>query len=346
MTKAVADTSIRHGEERRSRVSNHALSLLAALVLTACANPPPLPPAPVPAGPEIALQTTPVPLNPADPAQDRIGAFVYAGGIAITSTATSRLHGLSDFKIQSDGTLIAVSDEGDLFEARLQLDETERLVGLADGKLQALKGIDGQPLQGKEQADAEGLLVMPNGDKLVSFERDHRIWLYPADGSAPRAAPAPKTLFSDNEGMEALSRFPFKGEDAYLVGGEEGEIWLCRLSAACEATPSPALPQLDFGLTAIAAFDGDAIAVVDRAYDPLRGSRILVKVINNPTARKTNPYPVASFALEHPLTRDNVEGLALVRNARGGSRFYLLSDDNFNPGQRTLLMAFDWVPAK
>ena len=319
--------------------------LLAAALLASCAKPPPpLPEAPVPAGPGIALQTTPVPLNPKDPAQDRIGAFVYAGGIAIASSATSRLHGLSDLKIKPDGTLVAVSDEGDLFEARLQLDENERLVGLTDGKLWPLKGLDGAPLQGKDRADAEGLVVLANGDRLVSFEHEHRIWLYPADGSAPRPAPSPKTLFSDNEGMEALSRFPFKGPDAYLVGGEEGEMWLCKLSAACEAVPSPVLPQMDFGLTAIAAFDADAIAIVHRAYDPVRGSRIQVKVVNNPAAWKANPYPVATFSLEHPLTRDNVEGLALVRNRAGGSRFYLLSDDNFNPDQGTLLMAFDWVP--
>ncbi len=29
------------------------------------------------------------------------------------------------------------------------------------------------------EADAEGLDILPDGDRLVSFERNHRLWLYP-----------------------------------------------------------------------------------------------------------------------------------------------------------------------
>ena len=42
-----------------------------------------------------------------------------------------------------------------------------------------------------------------------------------------------------------------------------------------------------------------------------------------------------------PATVDNFEGIAAVRRPDGGVRLYILSDDNFNPGQRTLLLAFD-----
>jgi hypothetical protein len=44
------------------------------------------------------------------------------------------------------------------------------------------------------------------------------------------------------------------------------------------------------------------------------------------------------------MTIDNIEGVAVVRLPNGARRFYLVSDDNFEPGQRTLLMAFDWTP--
>lgn len=318
--------------------------VMMALALAACApKPPPAlpPPAPVPAGPQIALQVSPVPLNPNDPAQDRIGAFVYAGGIALTSEATSRLHGLSDLKILPDGTLVAVGDQGDVFEARLQLDGNERLVGLTDGKLTPLAGLDGQPVQGKEDGDAEGLAILPNGDRLVSFERNHRIWLYPADGGPPQVAPSPRTLFSDNEGMEALTQYPHAGADTYLVGGEEGEVWLCRAAGACALAPPQPLPGVEFGLVALAAFEGGSVAYMARAYDPVRGSRIRVSVVTEPLKRTSKLLD--GFALEAPLTRDNFEGLAVVRNKAGGARFYLLSDDNFNGSQRTLLLAFDWV---
>lgn len=320
--------------------------LFAALALASCATAPstPLPtPEPKPYGPGISVQSATVPLNPNNPAQDRIGNFVFAGGVALTSDNTGRLHGLSDLKILPDGTLVAVTDNGDLFQAKLQLDASERLTGLTDGEIVSLTAPDGHALQGKEEADAEGLAVMPGGERLVSFERNHRIWRYPA-GGAPTPAPKPGTLFSDNEGMEALSPYPVAAPDAYLVGGEEGEMWLCRLSAACTATPRLQPPSLDHGLTAIAAFDGPAIAILYRAYDPIRGARAVVRIVSEPLRTKPAPQVIDSFSLEGPLTRDNFEGLAMVRNARGGTRLYLLSDDNVSPTQRTLLLAFDWVP--
>jgi hypothetical protein len=42
------------------------------------------------------------------------------------------------------------------------------------------------------------------------------------------------------------------------------------------------------------------------------------------------------------LTVDNLEGVAAVPRPGGVTRFYLVSDDNASPQQRTLLLAFDW----
>ncbi|EJL34713.1 hypothetical protein PMI01_01406 [Caulobacter sp. AP07] len=330
---------------------------LATAMLGQCAKAPPqpavLPVAPVKVGPEISLTTTPVPLSSTNPpppslAGGAIGRFVYAGGVAITSADTSRLHGLSDLRIGGDGALIAVSDDGDLFEARLKLDEAGRLVGLTDGKLSPLKGLDGQPLQGKEQGDAEGLAILPNGDRLVSFERDHRIWLYPklADGSFgnPRAVNKPATTFPENEGMEALTAYPVAGPDAYLVGGEEGEVWLCRLSAPCASLAPQSPPDFTWGLTGFAAFDGQAIAALYRAFDPIRGWRGQVRFVVDPRAPAARQAVAATLNLDGATTRDNFEGIALVKSPTGATRIYLLTDDNAIAGQRTLLMAFDWTP--
>lgn len=325
---------------------------LTTVLLGQCAKAPPqpavLPVAPVKAGPEISLVATPVPLSSANPAPAAIGRFVYAGGVAISSPNTSRLHGLSDLRIGADGALVAVSDAGDLFEARLKLDEAGRLVGLTDGKLSPLKGLDGQPLQGKEQGDAEGLAVLANGDRLVSFERDHRIWLYPrlADGTfgLPRAVNKPATTFPENEGMEALTAYPAAGPDAYLVGGEEGEVWLCRLSVPCVGLTPQSPPDFTWGLAGFAAFEGQAIASLFRGYDPVRGWRAQVRFVVDPRAPAARQAVAASLTLDGAITRDNFEGIALTRTPAGATRIYLLSDDNDAPQERTLLMAFDWTP--
>lgn len=329
---------------------------LATLALGQCAKAPPqpavLPVAPVKVGPEIGLVTTPVPLTavnppPANLAGGAIGRFVYAGGIAISSNDTQRLHGLSDLKFGPDGGLVAVSDDGDLFEARLKLDEAGRLVGLTDGKLQPLKGLDGQPLQGKEKGDAEGLAILPTGDRLVSFERDHRIWLYPrqADGTygLPRPVNKPATTFPDNEGMEALTAYPIAGPDAYLVGGEEGEVWLCKLSTPCVGLAPQSPPDFTWGLTSFAAFQGQAVAAVYRAYDPVRGWRGQVRFVVDPRAPANRQYLAATLTLDGAVTRDNFEGIALSSSPSGATRIYILSDDNDAPQERTLLMAFDWT---
>ena len=47
---------------------------------------------------------------------------------------------------------------------------------------------------------------------------------------------------------------------------------------------------------------------------------------------------VARF--QHPLTVDNFEGVAAVQGEDGATLVYILSDDNFNFLQRTLLLLF------
>jgi hypothetical protein len=50
--------------------------------------------------------------------------------------------------------------------------------------------------------------------------------------------------------------------------------------------------------------------------------------------------------LRPPLTLDNFEGLAVHRLGDGSLRLTLVSDDNFSPLQRTLIVQFEWPAAK
>jgi hypothetical protein len=325
------------------------------LALAACAQPPTLPRTPVAAGSGITIKAEAVLLDPAhpddghlrtdadcviasedhrDPARPR--TFVYAGGLQLTSSDTSRLHGLSDLKITGRGALLAESDEGDLLQARIVLDRACQLIGVTDARLTVLNGIDGKPLQTKEEADSEGIAVLANGDMLVSFEEHDRILVYPTKGDPPREAPSPEVKFPFNLGMEALAAYPKAGPDAYVVGGEaSGQTWICRLSGGCVADRLVAKPA-EYGLVAVAPLADGRIAYLIRAWDPVRGSRVTLTLLDAQGAE------LARLDLAKPLTVDNFEGLAAVPGPHGDIRFYLISDDNFSPSQRTLLLAFDW----
>ena len=192
----------------------------------------------------------------------------------------------------------------------------------------------------KADADAEGLALLPNGDLLVSFERRHRIWLYPAAGGPPRPVPMPAVSFPPNGGMEALAADPEAGADTYLVGAEvSGDTWTCRVrSTPCITGPTVYKPA-EFGLVAIKRLPGMHTVYLLRAFEATRGSRISLQIF-----RSTKM--VARMDLAPPMTVDNFEGLAAVPRPDGGVRFYLLSDDNARASQRTLLLAFDWRPRR
>jgi hypothetical protein len=311
---------------------------VAALTLLSCGV---APPRIAPAGP-IRVEITPVLLDPRNPGIRSIGSFTYAGGIEIKAVVSGTIRELSDLRVSGD-RLVAVSDFGYFFESRLLFDATDRLTGLADARVTPLRGGRGEPLTGAD-ADAEGVDLLSDGNRLVSFEGNHRIWRYAADGTALGPAPKPDATFPVNEGIEALALYPAAGPDAYLVGSEGGAIWLCRLSAACTETNFGALVAPGFGLTALSPYGEDGgFALLGRAYDPFRGIRISLRLVATgaPAARVLDEMTMAP-----PLTVDNFEGISVVPGPGGSIRLYLISDDNGSADQRTYLMAFDWQPAR
>jgi hypothetical protein len=306
-------------------------ALALALLLCACGQP-------TAGSPPIRIKAEPLPLDPDDPGHVRFDAFTYAGGLVLTSGDTGRLHGLSDLKIDAAGSLIAQGDEGDVLEAHLRLDAKGRPAGLDDAHMSRLVGPDGLELKRKDEADSEGVAVLANGDRLVSFERHDRILLYPAGGGRPRLAPSPDVAFPYNTGMEALAADPEHGADAYLVGSEgDGRLWACKVSGTCVEQRRIAVPPA-FGLTAIATLPDGRLAALTRAFDPLRSVRAQISITGRDGAE------LGRLAMAKPLNIDNFEGLAALPRPDGSIRFYVISDDNFAWFQRTLFMAFDWRP--
>jgi hypothetical protein len=295
----------------------------------------------------IAVQSQPVPMDPRDPGHTTIGAFTYAGGVALTSKQTEFLHGVSDLKVWPDGRLLAQSDVAYVFEGHVVLDAKGRLTGVTISRILPMKDEKGRRLfpQGQMEYDSEGVTELPNGDRLSSFEHHHRVLLYPKDGGPPRAAPFPPGVYELNGSFEALAADPAAAPDAYRLGLEStGQTWLCRVSAGCEATRPLDLEGLE--LSGFEMLPNGGMAYLTRNYVAGRGNVVRLVLIDR-DGRKIDQMEIAP-----PLTVDDFEGIGVVPGPNGRLRFYLVSDDNFGifggklTDQRTLFLAFDWAPPK
>lgn len=261
----------------------------------------------------------------------------FAGGVQLIVPATSPLRSLSDLKLIGDTGFVSVSDKGDLVRGDLVLDDDGRLVALNQLRSRRLTLQDGQPISRKSDGDAEGLALLPDGDLLVSFEISHRIWNYgPLDHiRVPTPLPRPVWAFRDNGGMEALAT---RDGITWRVAGEDGGVWDCT-TITCSAVRLPASPHTPDSRFRITGMDadpaGDGYFIVQRSFTPPMDARARVRRMDS----RGHEGPVL-VELKLPGTTDNFEGIAATRK-EGATRLYILSDDNENPLQRTLMLAFD-----
>ncbi|MGH7021302.1 MAG: esterase-like activity of phytase family protein [Brevundimonas sp.] len=259
----------------------------------------------------------------------------YAGGVTVLAGTDSPLHSLSDLKLTGDGGFIAVSDVGDLARGTLALDARGRLIGLEGLRVRRLTLTDGTPISQKAEGDAEGLAITTGGDLLVSFERDHRIWNYGPLSAlrTPEAVRRPDFPFPENDGMEGLAA---SGE-GWRVAGESGGVWDCSVvrCAVVTAPPPTLLTDADYRITGMDRDPAGGWFVVQRSYRAPVDVRARVRRM---TADGTLGPVLVELKL--PGTTDNFEGIAAERRGER-TRLYILSDDNFNAVQRTMMLAFD-----
>lgn len=296
----------------------------------------------------IVIDARPVALDEADGTVTRVGALDFLGGLELSSP-DHRFGELSGLEVSADGTrMTAITDGGYWITARLDYDPAGRLVGIGDAALYPMRDAAGLPLEGSWR-DAEGLARLADGRRAVGFERRHRIWLY--GGNVAHAAgqalamPAELGAAPNNGGIEALTQLAdgrllaltedFRASEGGLRG------WIIALDGGGDAAPLAYLPARDFHPTALALLPDGDVLVLERRFTVIAGPGArLVRVAQATIAPGAIVSGRELGRLEAPLTVDNFEGLAVRRDAVGRTLIYLVSDDNFNPVQRTLLMQF------
>ena len=297
-------------------------------------------------GAPISLTTRQVALDPEDRARNSVGDLQFLGGLDLRSNEAA-FGGLSGLSVTADGRLSAVSDRGHWFTARIVRDDAGGLVGLADGELGPLKDPEGGPVKDAWR-DAEALERLAGGDWLVSFEREHRVWRYPVETGGLQGRPVPFQTpraiarAPANGGLEALAPLP-DGRILMLAQGlkrDDGARagWLAG-PGGIEALGYRTAPK--FLPTDAATLPNGDVLVLSRHFSVIGGVRARLERVS---ANAIEPGATLRGALvarfERPLTADNFEGVAAVQEDDGATLVYILSDDNFNFFQRTLLLLF------
>ncbi|WP_018388405.1 esterase-like activity of phytase family protein [Ancylobacter sp. FA202] len=320
--------------------------LAAALLLT-------LAPARAPAQP-ITITAMPIERLDASGAV-RFGPLEFRGGLVLSSTS-STFGGVSGLVLDAKGEeFLAVTDKGWWLSGRIA-SEGDRPVGIRNARMAPMMADNGKALSEQGRGDVESLVRVPSG-VLVGIEGAQEVWLFP--GPEPLRAFGAK-LISDpalarlggNQGPETLLAPPGGVPAAVIVIAEESPDDPAALPGFLFGPLGKPKPlgrftvarSDEFAATDAALADDGTVYLLERRFDYLRG--VALRLRRFPLSAIT---PGAVITGEVLLTAnrlaaiDNMEGLALHRNAAGELILTLISDDNFSPLQRTLLLRFALV---
>jgi hypothetical protein len=265
------------------------------------------------------------------------------------------LGGLSGLAWDEDESrLYALSDRGGLFHLRPHF-EDGYLVRVELLAAFALRDHQNRPLTGR-RADAEGMVVRHgdngiSGDSrlAVAFERYPRIVLYKPDGGYLSTLPLPADLrdisrYADpNKALEALTWLPETGfltaPERPLAGAEDGTVSLFALDGRSWRYPLLATPNAS--LVDMQALPDASLLTLERGHGlmflPMVISLRHIRISAGNVGERLAVTTLAILDSSQGWSVDNFEGLT----RHHGLKFFMISDDNFNALQKTLLVYFE-----
>lgn len=311
------------------------LAVLAFVLLATPVAPGPEQPPPGPGS--AGLCAAAVPLNEADPSQQRVGSLTFLAGWELTSD-DRRFGGISAMAVEGN-RVTAISDSGFLLLFAIPGSGQYRVEVLP------LAAGPGSPTR-KQDRDTESMFVA--GDQAwLAFENRNEVWRYARPGwrAEARVAPAGMRRWPSNRGAEAMHRLA------------DGRFLIISESLGPDST-SPALlfpgdptvgveplelrfrPARDHRITDVAQLPDGRLLLLQRDVSLTGGATAKLAVVD--VAALDSGRPVEGRAIAHfatPLTVDNMEALSITREGEQ-TIVWLASDDNYFPLQRTLLMKF------
>jgi hypothetical protein len=217
---------------------------------------------------------------------------------------------------------------------------------------------DGKPVDSKAKGDAEALAWDPaTGAATVVYEQDHRLAHFSGiDAANPASlARAPDSV----ERLTVMAGWPSNGGgEAVVVLSGVARLVISETARASAGSRTALLTVdgktrsveiegvADHSPTDAIALDATRVLVLHRRFTALQGQGAaltlvdLAPVLSSPDAAPAVLPGKLLARWEPPVTLDNMEGLAL-RRVGGRTFLYMISDDNLNALQRTLLMKFE-----
>ena len=286
-----------------------------------------------------------------DATRRQFGLLEFRGGLVLTSPFRE-FGGISSIRVQPDGEqFIAASDKGWWLRGRITYSGA-RPTGIVDAEMAAMLGPDGRPLAARRWYDTES--IAEDGATLyVGIERVNRIvrFDYGKDGLTARGQPIDvppgvRTL-PNNKGLEALAFVPRglplagtliaiseRGLDkegnilAFLIGGQRPGSFSVRRISEFDVSDAALLPAGD-------------LLLLERKFSWTSGLFIRIRRIAQAEIKASAVVdgPIL-FEADLGYEIDNMEGLSVHRSASGETVLTLISDDNFSPLQRTILLQF------
>lgn len=286
-----------------------------------------------------------------NPAQTRFGQLEFRGGLELASKSPF-FGGLSAIHLDAQGSrLVGVTDKGAWLSARIVY-RSGRPAGIVDAEMAPILGPRGRPLAASGWYDSEAL-TEGGGKFYVGIERVEQIVRFDLARNGLGARGEPITVppdfktFTRNKSIECLTVPPQGAPQsgalititersldaagnirAFVLKDDRVVRFAVRRSGEFDVTDCAILPQGD-------------LLLLERRYSlitslGMRIRRIPLAAIKAGAVIDGDVLILADLA--HQI--DNMEGIAVHRDARGDTIITLVSDDNFSAIQRTLLLQF------
>lgn len=269
-------------------------------------------------------------------------SFAQIQGVKFSELSDVAYHAKTD-------TLYLVGDKGTLFSFRAKF--SKKIDELTPLRATKLKNKKGKRFR-KWKRDSEGLALDGKGRLLISFEGKAKIGYFHKNSDKygdlirkyklPKQLKNPKNYRSKNKSLEALAWHPKYGiltaaewplkkgnKKRQTIYALSGKKWHFRAEAEAKSA-----------ISAIEVMDDGNLLVLERSYTGLLNpfivtlKKVYLKKCKNGICQSK---VLAKLNSHKGWDVDNFEGLAKV----GKHRYVMVSDDNDNFFQKTLLIYFE-----